>query len=355
MLAEEQALLFRQLFDRESCTYTYLLADEASRAAVIIDPVFEHHARDTALIRELELNLLYTLDTHAHADHITGAWLLKRAFGCKIVLSRRYEATGVDEAVDHGSHIAFGEHALEVRATPGHTAGCVTYVAASRALAFTGDTLLIRGAGRTDFQQGSAATMYRSIREQIFTLPERCSLYPAHDYKGRTVTTVGEEIKFNARVGGDANLTDFVGYMENLNLPHPRKLEIAVPANLRSGRPEDEREHASPTWGPVVMSYAGVPQLEAEWVLQHLDAVHILDVRSPEEFSGSDLGRIEGAQSIPLAELPARVAEVPRDKPVVSVCRSGRRSARATLMLRENGFTDVANLIGGMIRVRATK
>ncbi len=348
-------MLFRQLFDRESCTYTYLLADEASRAAVIIDPVFEHHLRDAALIRELELNLLFSLDTHAHADHITGAWLLKRAFGSKITLSRRYDATGVDVPVDHGALIEFGAHALEVRATPGHTAGCVTYVAGSRALAFPGDTLLIRGAGRTDFQEGSAETMYRSIREQIFSLPEGCSLYPAHDYSGRTVTTVGEEIKHNPRVGGDANLTDFVGYMENLNLPHPRKLEIAVPANLRCGRPEDERERAVPTaWGPVVTSYAGVPQIGAEWVLQHRDVVHVLDVRTPEEFDGGELGRISGAQSIPLAELPARVAEVPRDKPVVCVCRSGKRSARATLMLRERGFTDAANLVGGMIRVRAT-
>lgn len=348
-------MLFRQLFDRDSCTYTYLLADPNNRQAILIDPVFEHHERDAALLRELDLELLFTLDTHAHADHVTGAWLLKKSLGSKIVLSRHYDAEGVDLPIDHGDAITFGDYAVAVRSTPGHTHGCVSYVTRSEQLAFTGDCLLIRGAGRTDFQQGSANTMYRSIQEQIFTLPEDCYLYPAHDYSGRTVTTVREEMRFNARVGGEASVEDFVGYMNNLNLPHPRKIDIAVPANMRCGQPEDEHAHEPPPWGPVVMTYAGIPQIEPEWVLNHLDAVHILDVRSLEEYNGSELGHIEGAQHIPLDALPDRMDEVPTDKPVVPVCRSGKRSARATLMLRDKGFDQAANLAGGMIGVRATR
>ena len=174
-------MIFRQLFDPVSSTYTYLLACGESRDAVVIDPVFEQHARDAALIRELGVKIRYVLDTHVHADHVTSAWLLKTVDHAEIVLSQRYRVDEVDIPVDHGDMLAFGNCSLEVRATPGHTAGCVTYVLSDQTMAFTGDCLMIRGAGRTDFQGGDVQEMWRSIREQIFTLPGECSVYPGHD------------------------------------------------------------------------------------------------------------------------------------------------------------------------------
>ncbi|HEY9887069.1 MAG TPA: MBL fold metallo-hydrolase, partial [Candidatus Obscuribacterales bacterium] len=197
-----QALIFRQLFDQDSSTYTYLLADPRSREAVLIDPVFEQHARDRALIEELNLTLVYTLDTHCHADHVTGAWRLQQALGSQIAISGRYGdlIEGADRRLEQGDRIAFGDRSLTVRATPGHTDGCITYVLDDASMAFTGDCLLIRGAGRCDFQQGNAATMYHSIQTQIFTLPDDCLIYPAHDYNGRTASTVADEKQFNPRI-----------------------------------------------------------------------------------------------------------------------------------------------------------
>jgi glyoxylase-like metal-dependent hydrolase (beta-lactamase superfamily II) len=343
-------MIFRQLFDPSSSTYTYLLADAASKDAVLIDPVFEQHARDAALIRELGLNLRYSLETHVHADHVTGAWLMKEVFGSGIVLSKHSGAEGADVYVDEGDVVRFGDEALEVRATPGHTDGCVTYVAADRSMAFTGDTLMIRGAGRTDFQAGDAKKMFHSIREKIFSLPDECLLYPAHDYSGRTVTTVAEEKAHNPRVGGEADEGDFVGYMTNLGLPHPKKIDIAVPANLKCGRPEDGQVPKPGDWGPVFQTYAGILEIDPEWVAANLGAVHLLDVRRPEELEDAQLGRIEGVQNIPIDELRDRIEEVPKDKPVVTVCRSGRRSGQAMVILRKAGWTDVANLTGGMLR-----
>jgi glyoxylase-like metal-dependent hydrolase (beta-lactamase superfamily II)/rhodanese-related sulfurtransferase len=345
-------MLFRQLFDLQSSTYTYLLADETTRDAVLIDPVFERFERDRALIRELGLTLRYTLETHVHADHVTGAWLLRAALGSRIVLSRHGGAAGADRHVDHGDVVTAGAVELEVRATPGHTDGCVTYVAADHHMAFTGDALLIRSAGRTDFQQGDPGLLYRSIREQIFTLPDECLLYPGHDYSGRTVTTVGEEKRWNPRVGGEASEEDFVGYMRNLGLPHPKQIDIAVPANLTCGEPEGGAVPARPSWGPTVRTFAGTPEIDPTWVADHRDAVTILDVREPAELTG-ELGRIDGTLHIPLGALRERLAEVPTDKPVITMCRSGRRSAQAAVILEQAGVRNVANAAGGMLRWRA--
>ena len=344
-------LIFRQLFDAASSTYTYLLADPQSRQGVIIDTVFEQHWRDLALVRELKIRLIAALDTHCHADHVTGAWLMHEATGCRIGISRRYgdALQGADLRLEHGDRIGFGERRhLDVRATPGHTDGCLTYVTDDQRLAFTGDALLIRGAGRCDFQQGNAATLYRSITGQIFSLPDDCLVLPAHDYSGRTVSSVGEEKAYNPRIGGEADERDFVGFMENLNLPHPKQLAIAVPANLRSGRPEDGQVPSPADWGPVRQSYAGLLEIDPDWVLEHRDEVHVLDVRQPEELSDK-LGHIDGAQCIPLNELKNRLDEVPRERPVVSVCHAGMRSGQATVILRQAGFPRVANLRGGML------
>src|ERR1700739_42998 len=177
-------LVFRQLFDPPSSTYTYLLADGRSGAAVIIDPVFEQVRRDAALIEELGLRLNYSLETHIHADHVTAAWMLKRRTGCQIAVSATGGAEGADRYLVPDDIVAFGERNLQVRATPGHTSGCLTYVLDDRSMAFTGDCLLVRGSGRTDFQEGDPGSMYRSVRQQIFSLPDSCLLYPAHDQRG---------------------------------------------------------------------------------------------------------------------------------------------------------------------------
>jgi glyoxylase-like metal-dependent hydrolase (beta-lactamase superfamily II)/rhodanese-related sulfurtransferase len=340
-------VIFRQLFDLGSSTYSYLLADAQTREAVLIDPVFERHMRDAALIRELGLALVYTLDTHCHADHVTGAWLMKVALGSKVGLSHAYGATNVDLPLTHGDTVRFGRHTLHVRATPGHTAGCLSFVTADQTRVFTGDALLVRSAGRTDFQQGDARRLFRSIHDQLFVLPDECLVYPGHDYEGRTVSTIGEERRYNNRIGGGAREEDFVGTMANLALPHPKQLAVALPANLRSGQPEAGTAPSAPGWGPVIMTYAGLPEIAPEWVAEHRQEVHVLDVRAATE--GPSLA---GAQRIPIDELRARVGEVPADRPVAVLCQTGRRSALGTQILLSAGITRVANLAGGMVAWR---
>jgi glyoxylase-like metal-dependent hydrolase (beta-lactamase superfamily II)/rhodanese-related sulfurtransferase len=346
------ALVFRQLQDLKSSTYTYLLADAEARAAVIIDPVFEQATRDAALIHELGLKLLYTLDTHVHADHVTGAWLLKQSTGSRIALAAESGAENIDLPLAHGDRIRFGGHHLEARATPGHTNGCMTFVLDDRSIAFTGDALLIRGAGRTDFQQGSAHKLYHSVTEQIFSLPADCLIYPAHDYRGLTCSSVGEEKQFNPRLGGERSEGDFVGYMENLGLPHPKQIDIAVPANMKCGRIPGAEGDLAAHWGPVRYTYAGINEVDPDWVADHATDLQIVDVREPSEYTG-DLGHIRGARLIPLGELGRHLATLRKDDPAVTVCRSGGRSAQAVVILDKQGFTKVANLAGGMLAWRA--
>ena len=351
-------LVFRQLFDPTSSTYTYLLGDTDSGEAVLIDPVFEHVRRDAALLRELGLRLVATLDTHVHADHVTGAWLLKQRCGSQIALSGSSSADNADRLLKHGDRVAFGSRHLEVRATPGHTNGCLTYVLDDHSMAFTGDSLLIRGCGRTDFQQGSATALYRSVHEQILSLPDTCLLYPGHDYRGLTVTSVGEEKRYNPRLGGEINASDFAGYMNNLGLPHPKLMDIAVPANLRCGRPDsDSALPADPDWAPLTSTFGGVWEIQPQDLEDRLaeaktGAIQIIDVREPSEFSDT-LGHIPGAHLLPLSQLTARLSEVDRNCPIVTVCRSGARSAQASVLLGRSGFDKVANLAGGMLRWRA--
>ena len=341
------SLLFRQLFDAETGTFTYLLADVASRQGVLIDPVFEQHSRDLSLIEELGIELVASLDTHAHADHVTGSWLMHEATGCAIGLAAAAGAENVTRPLHHGDQVSFGNRHLEVRSTPGHTDGCLSFVLDDRSMAFTGDALLVRGCGRCDFQQGDAHILWRSITEQLFSLPESCLLYPGHDYTGRMVSSVAEEKAFNARLGGGAIERDFVGYMQNMKLPHPKQIAVALPGNLRSGKPREPL--ARPSWAPVSRSYAGLPELPAAWVADHRNTVTILDVRSREEVEGPD-GRISGSLSIPLPELEQRLAEVPTERPVVVVCHAGSRSALATQQLIKAGLSQVANLRGGLSR-----
>ncbi len=340
-------LLFRQLFDGATGSFSYLLAEVSSGSGVLIDPVFEQHGRDLALIQELGIQLQACLDTHVHADHVTGSWLMHAATACAIGLAAVGGAENVTLPLRHGDRIPFGGRFLEVRATPGHTDGCLSYVLDDHSLAMTGDALLVRGCGRCDFQQGDAATLYRSISEQLFSLPEVCLLYPGHDYNGRTVTSVAEEKAFNARLGGRASQRDFVGHMQAMKLPHPNRIAEAVPGNLRSGRPLEPV--AAQPWAPLLRSYAGLPELPPAWVALHRSQLTVLDVRSAEEFHGPD-GRIAGSLLIPLPELERRWGEIPVDRPLVVVCHAGSRSALATQQLLKAGLERVANLRGGLSR-----
>lgn len=345
-------LIFRPLFDPASSTYTYLLGDGASGEALLIDPVYEQVPRDLALLQELGLRLLATLDTHVHADHVTGAWRLQQRCGSRIGASAASGAAPLDLPLQHGDRVAFGRRHLDVRATPGHTAGCLTYVLDDQRMAFTGDALLIRGCGRTDFQGGSAAQLFQSVHGQILSLPDGCLLYPGHDYRGVTVSSVAEERRFNPRLGGDVNEADFTVSMQALHLPHPRQMAQAVPANLRCGQPDGAPPlQDAPAWAPLTLRFSGVWEIEPMALLEHAAGAQIVDVREAPEFI-DPLGHLAGARLVPLSQLLDRLGELDRDRPVVTVCRSGARSAQASLLLAKAGFAQVANLAGGMLRWR---
>ena len=273
-----EAIGVKQLFEPESSTFTYLLWDQTTKDALIIDPVDLTVDRDIKEAKDLGLNLVYggklstacpiflflrrqprrslplfgrlltrfltycsfPVNTHAHADHITGTWILKQKIeGLQSVISKASKAKA-DVTVEPGDRIVFGARFLEVRATPGHTEGCVSYVADDNSFVLTGDALLIQGCGRTDFQGGSAETLYDSVHTQLFSLPASTIVYPAHDYNGRLSSTIGGELDGNPRLGKDKTKKDFVDIMANLNLAYPKKIDVAVPANMRCGVPDVE-------------------------------------------------------------------------------------------------------------------
>ncbi len=349
-------MIFRQLFDPQSSTYTYLLADSATGDALLIDPVFEHARRDAAQIEELGVKLLCTLETHVHADHVTGASLLKRRFGSQIALSKASGAEGADRMLEDGERVIFGRRSLEVRATPGHTGGCLSYVLDDSSMVFSGDALLIRGCGRTDFQQGDPQRLFRSVREKLFSLPDSCLVYPAHDYRGLTSSSIGEEKRYNPRLAESVGEGDFLGYMNHLGLAHPKQMAVAVPANLRCGRPEreDTASAADTDWAPLAYTFAGIWELQPDWLAENAAQVQVIDVREPDEYRGA-LGHIAGARLLPLGDLTKNLAKIDNSKPAVLVCRSGARSAQATVLLRNAGYAKVANLAGGMLRWRSQR
>lgn len=225
------ALLFRQLFDRESSTYTYLLADTETGDAALVDPVLEQHTRDLALLDELGLRLRFVLETHVHADHVTAAGLLRERTGARTVASAR-GAPCADQHVGHGEVLRLGATTITALATPGHTDDSLSY--AIDGMVFTGDALLVRGTGRTDFQNGDPRALYRSIHEVLLRLPDDTVVYPGHDYKGFTSSTIGEERRHNPRVAGKTE-EEFVALLNGLDLPPPKRLAEAVPRNRACG------------------------------------------------------------------------------------------------------------------------
>ena len=345
-------MIFRQLFDRESCTYTYLLGDEESGEAVLIDPVRENLELYLSLLGEMGPNLRYSLETHVHADHVTASGQLRAETGCQTVVAADTGPPCGDVPVDTDDAIRFGRYMLTARRTPGHTNTCVTYVLGEQGMAFTGDTLMVRGCGRTDFQAGDARALYRSVHAQIFSLPDDTLLYPGHDYKGRTVTTVGEERAFNPRLGGGRTEDQFVAIMAELKLGYPKKMHVAVPANMACGLVvEEEPDIQIPEggWAPITRTgEGGAPEVRVSWVGPNRTELRLIDVREPHEWT-DELGHVDGAELVPQGTLETACGPWDRDEPIVLICRSGVRSARAARKLEGLGFSRVASMRAGMM------
>ena len=357
-----------QLFDPASSTYTYVLFDEATRDALIIDPVDDQLERDLALLRQFGLKLAWTVETHAHADHITSAGQLAEHAGAKTAAPAGCGITTALMQLQDGDHLAFGGEHIAVLHTPGHTEGSMCFVwrpaksgdggAGAAIHVFTGDTLLINGCGRTDFQSGSADALYRSITQKLFTLPHNTTVWPGHDYKGQTQSTIGHEKSHNARIAGKS-LEEFVAVMNNLNLPTPKRMLEAVPANQSSGlRHDADGAGSSVTPGadqprPAV-GYAGdvSPQIAWDWV-QAGDAV-LVDVRSDAEREW--VGFVPGAVALAWKQWPgmalnpafdaALKGAVPAGKKAVLLCRSGVRSIAAAKRATELGV-EAYNILEG--------
>lgn len=328
-------LVFQQLFEAESSTFTYLLADKRTREAVLIDSVLETVDRDLNLIKELGLQLKYVLDTHVHADHVTGAGEIRNRLEVKTAVAKNANVPCVDLNLEEDDEIKFGDFTIKVLETPGHTDASLSFYC--EGMIFTGDALLIRGCGRTDFQSGSASTLYESVTQKLFTLPPDTIVYPAHDYKGFTSSSIEAEIKNNPRLGQGKTKEQFIEIMANLKLAYPKQIDRAVPANLSCGTVSDSSARQD------------VPTLTAEEVSKNENAL-IVDVRPPEEYNG-ELGHIPGSHQITLGEdLKHFLEGYDRKEEIIFVCRSGVRSEEATKLGLQLGFAKVAGLSGGMIR-----
>lgn len=246
--AQQAAFLFRQLFDQATCTYTYLIADPHLNIAVLVDPVLEQLDRDLQVLNELGLTLYYCLETHIHADHITGAHQLRHRTGCQVIVPDHAPVLGADRTIRDGETLQIGRVQIKGIATPGHTSSHMAYLI-NHSHILTGDALFIRGCGRTDFQDGDAGHLYDAVTQKLFTLADDTLVYPGHDYQGRTVSTIKEEKRWNPRF--QRNRTQFIELMENLKLPHPKRMNQAIAANERcgfmirppidSGQPTDSR------------------------------------------------------------------------------------------------------------------
>lgn len=343
-----------QLFDPASSTYTYVLFDEASREALIIDPVDEQLERDLQVLREYGLKLVWAVETHAHADHITSAGRLAEHTGAQTAAP---EACGIRTAavqLADGRALHFGSQTVRALHTPGHTAGSMSYLwqAGGQAHVFTGDTLLINGCGRTDFQSGSSETLYRSLTQVLFALPDNTLVWPGHDYQGRTHSTIGAEKATNARVAGKT-LAEFKATMDSLNLPKPRRIDEAVPANLSSGMRHD-------AGGALLMTvraatgYAGdvSPQLAYEW--WKTGQAVLIDVRTDAEREW--VGFVPEAIALAWKQWPGMAlnpdfdtgirAAVPPGTKAVLLCRSGVRSIAAAKRASELGI-EAYNILEG--------
>lgn len=355
-------MIFKQLFDPETWTYTYLIADQATREAVFIDPVNSQIESYVSMLDELGLTLKYSLETHVHADHITAGGLLRQRLGTATAVSQLCGAESADIQMQDGDVFEFGEgEQIKVIATPGHTPGSSSFLWRDRV--FTGDCLLIGGCGRTDFQGGDAGSQYDSITLRLFTLPDETLVYPGHDYKGLWVSNISQEKTNNQRLVGKSR-DEFIALMDNLNLPKPKKIDEAVPANLYCGVDEEAcqaaAEHPLNTAGPkrnqtspadvIEQAKQQITEISVADAQQQIDAknVCLIDVREPEEYQ---VGHIDDALSLPRGLIEFKLADFAelQDKttPILLYCGSGNRSALAALTMQQLGYTQVLSLAGG--------
>jgi len=333
-------MLFRQLFDSESCTYTYLLASRPGGEALIIDPVLDRVDHYLRLLGELDLTLIKVIDTHVHADHITGMGALRDKTKCVTVMGEKSSVDVVSMRVKEGDRVAIEGLALEVLFTPGHTSDSYCFKMPDRV--FTGDTLFIRGTGRTDFQGGSAYAQYDSIFNKLLKLPEETLVYPGHDYKGDTVSTIGEEIRFNPRLQV-SSAAEYAAIMDNLNLSNPKMMDVAVPANKVVGAGQGLDEHAR--WA-----------LTTQQVMQRRDGQDCVLVDLREESERAANGVIPGSVHAPYRRLDQFVKPggllremVERDgKQLIYYCAYGERSALAVQTSQGMGVKSVYHLVGGI-------
>jgi glyoxylase-like metal-dependent hydrolase (beta-lactamase superfamily II)/rhodanese-related sulfurtransferase len=337
---KDSAMIFRQLFDPVSCTYSYLIASRRGAEALIIDPVLEKVDRYLQLIRELDLRLVKAVDTHMHADHITGLGALRDRTRCITVMGEQSRADVVSMRLSDGDKLTIEGITLETIYTPGHTDDSYSFLMADRV--FTGDTLLIRGTGRTDFQNGDPRLQYESLFGRLLKLPDETLVYPAHDYKGDTVSTIGEEKRYNPRLQVKS-VDEYVALMNNLNLPNPKMMDVAIPANMKVGLAQEEIARRG--WAlsaDAAMSLVG-----------RADAA-LIDLRERSEREKH--GVIPGSLHVPYPSLQENLNaggilyELAKStsKRIVFYCAFGERSAMAVQAAQDAGLSSACHIQGGL-------
>jgi glyoxylase-like metal-dependent hydrolase (beta-lactamase superfamily II)/rhodanese-related sulfurtransferase len=333
-------MIFRQLFDSVSGTYTYLLASRRGGEALIIDPVLEKVDRYIQLINELDLKLIKAVDTHLHADHITGLGALRDRTHCVTVMGENSKVDVVSMRLAEGDKLTIEGVALNVLYTPGHTDDSYSFLMRDRV--FTGDTLLIRGTGRTDFQNGSARAQYDSIFNRLLKLPDETLVYPAHDYKGDTVSTIGEEKRYNPRLQVHS-IDEYVELMGNLNLPNPKLMDVVIPANMHVGLHQDELERQGLS-------------LNARQAIESLGRTDVLLVDLRESGERAKHGTLSGALHAPYPSIDEslkpggmlREVAAATGRRIVFFCAFGERSAMAVKAAKEAGLANAAHIAGGI-------
>lgn len=356
-------MLFKQLFDKETWTYTYFLADEVSKEAAFIDPVNTQIESYLALLAEHGMTLKYSFETHVHADHITASGLLRQRTGAQTCVSHKGGAQLADIQLHDGDVFKLGNEEIKAIATPGHTPGCTSYLWRDRV--FTGDSLFIGGCGRTDFQGGSASDLYDSITQKLFTLPDDTLVYPGHDYSERWISNIHQERTTNPRLAGKSR-EEFIEIMNNLNLPKPRLIDESVPANRYCGLDENERQDAvarreeqgvgatarvKMTGSDLVAAAKQqITEVNVERAKQLLAEgnITLIDTREESEYAA---GHIDNALLLPRGVIEFKHNTLPElvdpSKAVLIYCRTGGRSALAAQTLQTLGYTTVLSMAGG--------
>jgi glyoxylase-like metal-dependent hydrolase (beta-lactamase superfamily II)/rhodanese-related sulfurtransferase len=333
-------MIFRQLFDSVSGTYSYVLASRLGGEALILDPVLDKVDRYCQLLRELDLKLVKAVDTHLHADHVTGLGELRDRTHCMTIMGDQSKANVVAMRVSDGDKLTIEGLTLDVMYTPGHTDDSYSFLMGDRV--FTGDTLLIRGTGRTDFQNGSSRAQYDSIFNRLLKLPDETLVFPAHDYKGDTVSTIGEEKRHNPRLQV-RSVDDYIELMANLKLPNPKMMDVAIPANMQVGLHQEELEKEGRA-------------LSAVEAIRSLGRPDILLVDLHESNERAKHGMLEGALHTPYATIEEglrpggmlREVAAATGRRVVFFCAFGERSAMAVAAAKQAGLANTAHLAGGI-------